>query len=242
MNAVDRLSPIPLYQQLKQILLQKIQQGEFVSGQVIPGEKQLEEMYGASQITIRRALTELASEGYISRQPGRGTFVLPPKIEHHSTYIGGFLDDLTAAGFERESVLLAFDSRLCPASVAKILNRSEDLPISYVERLVSVSGQPLWLSMCYYNFGDGHEPNLADIKQGSVLRAAKQKYGIIFSRADRTIEAVHPTDREAQLLQVVVTAPMLRVDLVAYNEVGKAVAFVRTLYRDRYKYCHTISN
>ena len=241
MTAVDRASPVPLYQQLKLILLTMIQKGEFVPGQAIPGEKQLEDLYGASQITVRRALADLAAEGYITRQPGRGTFVLPPKIEHHSSRIGGFLDDLSAAGLQRDIRLLVFDSRPWPVNVAQALGKPEDVPMLYVERLGYVDGEPLWLSMCHYDFGPGHELSRADVEHESVLGAVKEKYGIVLSRADRTIEAVHPTERAAQLLQVTRTAPMLRVDLVGYNEVGQVVAFTRTLYRDRYKYCHTIS-
>jgi len=77
-------SPVPLYRQLKEILKEAIRRGEFRPGDRLPTEMELCETFGVSRITVRQALNELTSEGFLYRQQGSGTFVndrIPSKIE-----------------------------------------------------------------------------------------------------------------------------------------------------------------
>lgn len=69
------LSTKPMYQQIKDDLLQQIEAGEFAPGDRIPTEHQLMEQYQVSRITVSKALNELKAEGTIERFPNKGTFV-----------------------------------------------------------------------------------------------------------------------------------------------------------------------
>ena len=82
MISIDRESPVPLYYQLKQLIAKQITEGEWLPGDMLPTEEQLQEQYGLSRTTVRQALKELEIEGLISRYRGRGTFVARPKISH----------------------------------------------------------------------------------------------------------------------------------------------------------------
>jgi GntR family transcriptional regulator len=86
MVSIDRDSPIPYYFQLKQFLLAKIQTNEWKAGDLIASEHDLEKQYQVSRTTIRQALRELVSEGYLVRQQGRGTFIAHPKVIIDSTH------------------------------------------------------------------------------------------------------------------------------------------------------------
>lgn len=72
---IDRNSPLPLYSQLKTILLEEIKSGALGPGDAVPPEIVLCKRYGLSRFTVRRALEELVREGVIERQQGKGTFV-----------------------------------------------------------------------------------------------------------------------------------------------------------------------
>jgi len=74
-HKVDPNNPLPLYYQVYQSILERIQSGEFTSGNSLPPERKLVEEYGASRITIVKALDMLENDGFIDRQHGRGTFV-----------------------------------------------------------------------------------------------------------------------------------------------------------------------
>ncbi|HRR91935.1 MAG TPA: GntR family transcriptional regulator, partial [bacterium] len=79
-SKLDRRSPIPLYYQLKEILLDLIKSGELEGGR-LPTEEELSTKYSVSRGTVRKALAELESEGLIVTEAGRGTFVVKPKFE-----------------------------------------------------------------------------------------------------------------------------------------------------------------
>ena len=65
----------PLYQQIKGLLLQSLQSGEWKPGESIPSEMDLAARFRVSQGTVRKAIDELASENLLVRRQGKGTFV-----------------------------------------------------------------------------------------------------------------------------------------------------------------------
>ena len=68
----------PLYQQIKGLILQSLQQGEWKPGESIPSEMELAARFRVSQGTVRKAIDELAAENLVVRGKGKGTFVVPP--------------------------------------------------------------------------------------------------------------------------------------------------------------------
>jgi GntR family histidine utilization transcriptional repressor len=72
-------SPEPLYQQVKQFVIDGIRSGEWGDDKRVPSENFLVERLNVSRMTVHRALRELKAEGVIVRVPGRGTFVSAEK-------------------------------------------------------------------------------------------------------------------------------------------------------------------
>lgn len=78
----------PLYQQIYDEIKDAIEKGVYAPKERIPSELELAEQYEVSRITVRRAVEELCSDGYLVKQQGRGTFVSTPHINrqfHAST-------------------------------------------------------------------------------------------------------------------------------------------------------------
>jgi multiple sugar transport system substrate-binding protein len=73
--AVDATQPIPIYFQLKTLLLEEILEGRYGTDGRLPTEHELCERFGISRTPVSRALSELADEGVILRHRRRGTFV-----------------------------------------------------------------------------------------------------------------------------------------------------------------------
>jgi GntR family transcriptional regulator len=65
----------PLYQQIKGLILQSLQAGEWKPGELIPSEMELAARFKVSQGTVRKAIDELAAENLVMRRQGKGTFV-----------------------------------------------------------------------------------------------------------------------------------------------------------------------
>lgn len=72
---LDKSIPVPLYYQLKQTILSEIQNGNVKMGDAIPTEDQYCNYFKISRTTVRQAIVELVSEGWLYRTKGKGTFV-----------------------------------------------------------------------------------------------------------------------------------------------------------------------
>ena len=77
---IDKTSPVPLYFQIKEIILSEILSGNLQTGDLIPTEVEFSQMYKVSRSTVRQAILELVNEGYLCRLKSKGTFVSKPKI------------------------------------------------------------------------------------------------------------------------------------------------------------------
>ncbi len=75
------------YLVVKQSIMDKIQNGELQPNDKLPSEEEYSKMFNVSGITIRKALTELANEGYLIRTKRKGTFVSSPVSEESSSHL-----------------------------------------------------------------------------------------------------------------------------------------------------------
>ena len=74
--AVDRASPTPLHQQVRDQLARALQSGAH-AGQRLPSTRLLARLLGISRNTVLEAYQDLAAEGLILGQPGAGMVVAP---------------------------------------------------------------------------------------------------------------------------------------------------------------------
>lgn len=79
---------LPLYKQLGESLVERIRSGELKPGDRVPSENDLVKQRGVSRITARQALAELAHEGWVVRERGRGTFVAESRFAQGRTKSG----------------------------------------------------------------------------------------------------------------------------------------------------------
>ncbi|MDR1444262.1 MAG: GntR family transcriptional regulator [Treponema sp.] len=70
-----RMEDQPFYKHIYDFLHEEIESGKLLPGDKIPSEKELCEQFAVSRITSKRALELLTEQGYITRFPGRGSFV-----------------------------------------------------------------------------------------------------------------------------------------------------------------------
>lgn len=241
-SVINRDDPLPLYFQLKQVLLKHIQDGDINPGELLPSEKVLEELYGVSQITVRRALRELALEGHIVRQAGRGSFVRQVKLQDRSAMLGGFVADLVAQGYQVESQILEY--RECPATarLAEQLNIEIGKKLLYFKRLVFADSESIAVTQAYFNVGSHVVFTREELRRDSIFPLLERTYGIVLRRAEKSVEVTVALEDEADVLGVAPNSPLMLTELVVYNEKDTAVGFVKTLYRgDRYKYYITLT-
>ena len=99
---LEKNSPKPLYQQLKDILVDAIDSEKWKANEKIPSENELSSIYGLSRMTVRSVLTDLVKEGLLYRVQGKGTFVAEKIVTVSPSYIG-IREQLEKMGYEVET-------------------------------------------------------------------------------------------------------------------------------------------
>ena len=111
-SKINKNTPVPLYFQLKTLILDEIKSGRYKVGDAIPTEKELSEMFEISRTTVRQAVMELVQEGWLYREKSKGTFVAQPKIRQDFIQkIESFNDQITRSGMTPSTEVLALKSR-----------------------------------------------------------------------------------------------------------------------------------
>ena len=70
---------VPKYRQVYDHLFRDIQDGRLQPGDRLPSEASLGKTFGASRITVGRAVRDLQREGLVVRRAGSGTYIRPPR-------------------------------------------------------------------------------------------------------------------------------------------------------------------
>lgn len=78
---ISNSSSVPIYEQIKNQIINQIISDELCEGEVIPSIRSLANDIKISVMTIKKAYDELESEGYIKSVQGKGTFVAPKNTE-----------------------------------------------------------------------------------------------------------------------------------------------------------------
>jgi len=231
-GAVDPMSRLPYYVQVKDTFGSLIAEGAWRVGDRLPGEPELCRTCGVSRTVIRQALTEMTYEGSIVRRKGKGTFVAPPKIEESLVQkLTGFHQDMVERGYTPVTHVLKQCAVAADAEVARRLCLEPATEVIEIERVRFVRELPivhvttfLPSSLC---------PGLLDedLSRVSLYAVLEGKYGLALARGRRTFEAVPAGSRQAALLQVKPGAPLVMLDSISFLEDGRAIEYYRAYHR-----------
>ncbi|MBE3571768.1 MAG: GntR family transcriptional regulator [Moorella humiferrea] len=226
----------PLYEQLKDILKQKIASGELKPGEVLPGERQLMDTYGVSRVTVRQAIGDLVNEGLLYRQHGKGTFVAPKRIERPLARLLGVAEELALEGLEIDIKVIKTGIQEATAEARQELRLAENAPVFCVSRLITAAGQPLLLDHSYFPQAIGHLLQNIDLSK-DLIYTQLELYGYKISNGKQRISAGRASREEARYLQCKAGSPVLVVKRTTYVEGGLPIDFSHAIYRgDRYEY------
>jgi DNA-binding GntR family transcriptional regulator len=142
-GSAARRSVLPRYYQLKELIRDKIRQQEWQPGTAIPSERELVGRYGMSRMTVRQALTELANEGVLHREQGKGTFVSQDLHPQSLMRLSGFTELIEAQGQQPTTQVLSAQMWPADKRVAQALCLRPGLPVFRLHRLRFATGKPL---------------------------------------------------------------------------------------------------
>lgn len=228
----------PLYEQMKEYILQKIHSGEFAPYTRIPSERSLSEQFGISRLTVSKAIKELVLSGKLYTQIGKGTFVSDAPINQTLGSLTSFTEEMAIRGQRPSSRVLHAGVIEANEIVGRLLNVPMGTALVVLKRVRLANQQPIALetsSIVRSHCADILEKH--NFARESLYQVLRETYHLNLTHAEQVFEARQATDNEARILRLEAHSPILAITRVTYLDDNRPIEFVESAYRgDRYKF------
>lgn len=227
----------PLYQQIKSLIVQSLQSGEWKPGELIPSEVELAYRFKVSQGTVRKAIDELSAENLVVRRQGKGTFV----ATHHEARVQfRFLRLMPDSGEAQqpENHIVEVKRMRGPAEVTRVFDIKAGDSVIFIKRVQFFDKVPtileeIWLPGAIFKGLTAER--LVEYK-GPMYGLFETEFGTQMIRASEKLRAVSADASAAEMLKVDVGMPLLSVDRVSYTYGDRPVEVRRALYVTAHHY------
>jgi GntR family transcriptional regulator len=206
----------PLYQRITDDLRSRIGAGEFGAGRLLPSEAELGRAYGASRVTVRRALDSLRDDGLVDSRQGFGWFVPAPPVEQALGRLGTIEAQLAESGRTSERRVLDFRFAGARSHVRRVLGVDRVLE---VRRLNLVDGIPFAVVTVWCPAELARGLSLEDVERAKFHDLLDIELG----GATQTIAAAAVGAGDAAVLDVPEGSPALCVERVTRSTAGEPV-------------------
>ncbi|QSI78940.1 MULTISPECIES: GntR family transcriptional regulator [Niveibacterium] len=227
------LSPTfsPLYQQIKRLMIQALESGEWRPGQAIPSEQELAVRFQVSQGTVRKAIDELAADNLLIRRQGKGTFVAS-HADPRALFRFLRLTPLSGEIVPLKSEPLDCWRAKAGQEASRNLGIELSAPIIIIRRVLKHESKPIVVDEIYLpgEIFSGLNIEMLRDWQGSIYGLFESRFGVRMLHAREKIRAVAADRNVAETLGVPEASPLLSVERVAYTYGDKPVEWRRGLY------------
>lgn len=242
LGSLNKGVPIPLYYQINDIILRKIEAGDLRSHQQLPSEDELSSIFEVSRMTVRQAVIKLVNEGKLYRQRGQGTFVAEPKIERKVAGFSSFNKDMEARGLKPGSVILQKKAVKPGKEIRYILNLQAEEKVMEIIRLRLANGQTIGIGKAVIPVKVCRSLLEENLEDGvSLIQFMEEKGGCKIAYGEQKIQAVQADSYQAKLLKIEKGSPLLHLNIVFYSNGQAPIGIFETFYRgDRYVFTSTV--
>lgn len=236
---IDKLSRIPLYCQLMDILIQEIQTN-MSEEQQLPSEREIGEKYNVSRATVRQAMQEMEQEGYIYRSHGKGTFVAPQRVNQELLRFYSFTEEMKKLGKNPSSQVLEFEVVECEKKISKKLEIAESQKVYKILRLRLADNKPMMIETTYLPYDRFPGMMREELEQAAMYDVFAQKFAVKITSAKEKFQPVVTNVEEARALKVSKEIPSLKIERYTYEH-DRIIEYTRSIARgDKFEYCITL--
>ncbi|GMQ73073.1 GntR family transcriptional regulator [Tetragenococcus halophilus] len=227
----------PLYYQLVDFLKNQIE-NKLLAHDKLPSEREIEKRFGVSRTTVRLALQELESDGYVYRRHGKGTFV--SELSKQTADLAGvysFTEQMKKLGRKTQTHILAFEQVEADKQVAGALQTSLGETVYKLKRLRLADDEPLMVETSYLPV----KPFLSLTKELLLQKPLYDVFSDDFEQkirlADEEFYASIATKEDAEILQIYSGSPVLHLSRLTYNMKNEVIEFTLSTARaDQFHY------
>ncbi|MBS4197708.1 GntR family transcriptional regulator [Lederbergia citri] len=233
---IDMDSRLPLYYQLMDIIIEKINKGELKDHDKLPSERQLCEQYNVSRTTVRQTMQELEKEKLIYKKHGKGSFVSPKVINQSLVKFYSFTEEMKKINKTPSTKVIKFEVIKCEGKLTKKMGLAEGELLYKVTRLRLADHVPMLYETSYLpvsRFPGLKETYLEKIPMYNIFN---DKYQTEITGANERFQVTIPTDEEAKQLKINKGAPCLHIERVTH-EGSSVIEYTSTIARgDKFTY------
>lgn len=228
---------IPLYVQIAEELISRIESGHLPPGTRLAPERELSAELNVNRMTLRRALQVLESQGLIIRRHGVGTFIAESKIDRQVESIFRFSSGMQKRGFTPGTKLIMVEVIAAEEKLARDLALASGERVYDILRLRSINQEPVMIES--YKIPVARFPALDhfDLEQRSIYEIIESEYGARIARSRQSFEPITATEFEADLLNIAAGDPLMLENRISYDAGNQPIEIGKDRYRgDRFRF------
>lgn len=224
--------PRPKHEQCREALARHIRD-HLAPGSPIPSERSLQQNFGVSRATVRRAVEQLITDGLLTRVPAKGTYVAQPRLDSR-LHLASFSQDMRRRGHVPSTVLLEVARRDATGTVAEALKLRPDQEVWQIRRIRLADDEPVAVEEGWYPVSLLPDLDREDLG-GSLYRVLAERYGYVIDAAEQTVWGEISDARTSAHLGAETPVPLLVFRRISHAA-GVPVEHVVSRYRgDRYE-------
>lgn len=226
----------PMYQQLRDILKEQVEMEEFAYGELFWSEKQLQDAYNVSRMTVRLAIGELVTMGYLYSERGKGSTVCYKKPQELQHEIVGLTEKMEQNGIRLATTFSSIARVEAGPVVGTALRVAPQEEVYVITRVREANGLPFVYSITYLQ--EAKELPLEDAYYTeSLYQLLRREYEICLIRGRDTFEAVLADKTIADNLKIKIGSPVVKRTRKAISQEQKLLEYSVSYFPgDKYKY------
>ncbi|WP_374118770.1 GntR family transcriptional regulator [Allokutzneria sp. A3M-2-11 16] len=198
--------PTPKHAQLREIL-RRLAHEQLAPGTPVPSERELATRYGVSRLTVREAISQLVTEGLLTRVRGKGTFTAKPRVDAQ-LHLASFTEDIRGRGMTPATEVLDHGELVPPTATATALGLDTGQPAYWLFRLRRADSTPMAVERGWY-----HPREVPGLLRHDLTRSLygllAREYGVQLDHGRQTVWADAADPVTARLLGIRPGSPVL---------------------------------
>lgn len=233
---IESSSAQPLYLQIKNVLAQRILDGEYAPHERLPSESELMKAFGVSRITVRQALRDLHGDGLVFSVQGKGTFVSKPKAIQDVQRLQGFGESMVPQGYEASTRVISLQESRPSQEVADALSVKRTDSVVEIKRIRYLNREPISVDHSFYPAHIGRKLLGKDLTQ-DIFPLLENEFELMLDHADLRIEATLADEEQVRWLNCDAGAPVLLIRRLVFDRQNNKIAFEFLFHRgDAFQY------
>lgn len=224
--SINKLSPTPLYAQLRDGFLRAIETGLLKDNDKLPTENEVCMFFNISKTVVRQAYSDLLSLGKIERHKSKGTFIKQTYMERNFTQeLSDFANEMIRQGYQPSTKLLYIEKIIWDEKAYQILNIKKGTECLHFRRLRLGSNTPIYVEETFVSLDQFPGLDSHNFGLESLFKILEEEYNTRILKAYTTYKAVIASDADSRILDLPKKSAVHRVETQSFNQNNQIVEY-----------------